>query len=418
MRFELVTLGDYLSLQKGISYTSSNLVNNSDTGLLTINAFTLGGGYKPNSEKPFEGNIEKEFLLSDGDVLVAMTEQDSGLLASPLVVKIGNTSFERLTFSLDVGRFMKKKEGLEPRFVFNLLRIPAIRNRAAYGDSGSTVQRLPYEALYEQKVPKPTLEIQRKIINFIDMIDEKIFTNNALSKTLEEIAQTIFKSWFIDFDPVKAKINGEKPLGMDDEAAELFPDSFEESELGLIPKGWEVLGIGDIANIYQGKYLKPTEMSRYQSLEKSIPVEGATKTIGFSSKSTFNFDFASLSCRGSCGFVRWISNPAWISNNLMAIYSKDKNSINHYLYFLLKTLNLEEVTTGSVQGQITINNLASLRVLHNSECAQRFNEISKELLDAVVKLNFQSSKLSEIRDNLLPRLITGELQIPEEMLAS
>ena len=81
-------------------------------------------------------------------------------------------------------------------------------------------------------------------------IDFKIANNSALSKTLEEIAQTIFKSWFIDFDPVKAKMAGEKPVGMDDATAALFPDSMEDSELGPIPKGWNVKSLDAIASAF------------------------------------------------------------------------------------------------------------------------------------------------------------------------
>jgi type I restriction enzyme S subunit len=439
MRFELVTLGDYLSLQKGISYTSSNLVDNSDTGLLTINAFTLGGGYKPNSEKPFGGNIEKEFLLSDGDVLVAMTEQDSGLLASPLVVKIGNTSFERLTFSLDVGRFMKKKEGLEPRFVFNLLRIPAIRNRAAYGDSGSTVQRLPYEALYEQKLPKPTLEIQRKIINFIDMIDEKIFTNNALSKTLEEIAQTIFKSWFIDFDPVKAKMNGEKPIGMDDETAALFPDSFEESELGLIPKGWEVKCASELFEVGIGRTPPRKEPEWFCGGSDGVPWVsirdmGTFETYSHDTNEALTLDAVNrfkvplvpentvlMSFKLTVGKL-CITDRDLVTNEAIAHFRiTDKSPIETFYTYLW----LSNIEMGNLDSTSSIGTATNSGVIKQI----KFLVPTKRLLDSFLNtvnpvfhelkaLRRQSSNLIQIRDSLLPRLISGELQIPEEMLAS
>ena len=427
MRFELVTLGDYLLLQKGISYTSSNLVDNSDTGLLTINAFTLGGGYKPNSEKPFEGNIEKEFLLSDGDVLVAMTEQDSGLLASPLVVKIGNTSFERLTFSLDVGRFMKKKEGLEPRFVFNLLRIPAIRNRAAYGDSGSTVQRLPYEALYEQKVPKPTLEIQRKVINFIDMIDEKIFTNNALSKTLEDIAQTIFKSWFIDFDPVRAKMNGEKPIGMDDETAALFPDSLEESELGLIPKGWSTGKFGESSNLLMGQ--SPPGDS-YNSDGVGLPFYQGRTDFGFRFPKRRIFCTQEnrvaqagetlISVRAPVGDINQAIEKCIIGRGVASVMHKSGSEA--YSYSLLKSLSpvLSYYNgEGTVFGAINRNDFHNLLIVEPSQkVVKAYDRVCSSINDEVRTLHLCTETLIEVRDSLLPRLISGELQIPEEMLAS
>ena len=205
---------------------------------------------------------------------------------------------------------------------------------------------------------------------------------------------------------------------MDSETAALFPDLMVDSELGSIPFGWQLESLGGIASIYQGKYLKPIEVSPTRDLDAPNPVEGATKVIGYSSKSSFDFDFSSVSCRGSCGFVRWISSPAWISNNLMAVYGKGEVAINYYLHYLLRSLNFESVTTGSVQGQITISNLSSVRIILDIKLAKMFNDLIGPIHDAITALERQSAALAEIRETLLPRLISGELQIPAEMLAS
>jgi type I restriction enzyme S subunit len=435
MKFEVVKLGEYLTLQKGISYTSSNLVDNSDSGLLTINAFTPGGGYKPNSEKPYEGNIDTNYLLSDGDVLVAMTEQDSGLLASPLVINRGKTSFANLTFSLDVGRFVKKQEGLEPRYIFNLLRIPAFRIRAAYGDSGSTVQRLPYEALYEQKVPKPTLEVQNAIINFIDKLDEKIFTNSSTSKTLEDIAQTIFKSWFIDFDPVKAKMNGEKPIGMDDETAALFPDSFEESELGLIPKGWEVRKISAFGRVVTGKTPSTKKQEFWGSEVPFVTIPDMhghlmiTKTnralsiLGANSQKSQNVPAGStmVSCIATPGLVAFATKNCQTNQQINSVIPSSQ-SPSTWLFWHLRSL-IPTLIINSGIGTIFANlnksdfsNIESITA--PLELRDAFSRLIGPQVQMITALNKESEQLRSIRDSLLPRLISGELQIPEEMLAS
>jgi type I restriction enzyme S subunit len=308
------------------------------------------------------------------------------------------------------------KDGYVPEFVFYLLK--ASKSEIESHASGGTFAEISAKALSDVVLQFPPKVQQEAIAKLLKSLDEKIAINNAISRTLEDIAQAIFKSWFIDFDPVKAKMVGQKPAGMDDATAGLFPDSMEESELGLIPKGWQVASLGSIASIFQGKYLKPADMNAIRTVEFPNPVEGATKIIGYSAKSTFNFNFSSVSCRGSCGFVRWICSPAWISNNLMAIYGKEEEEINHYLHFLLKSINFESVTTGSVQGQITITNLSSLRVIHDAKVAKRFSELIEPIHETISTLERQSVALAEIRDNLMPRLISGELQIPEEMLAS
>jgi type I restriction enzyme S subunit len=439
MKFEVVKLGEYLTLQKGISYTSSNLVDNSDSGLLTINAFTPGGGYKPNSEKPYEGNIDTNYLLSDGDVLVAMTEQDSGLLASPLVINRGKTSFANLTFSLDVGRFVKKQEGLEPRYIFNLLRIPAFRIRAAYGDSGSTVQRLPYEALYEQKVPKPTLEVQNAIINFIDKLDEKIFTNSSTSKTLEDIAQTIFKSWFIDFDPVKAKMNGEKPIGMDDETAALFPDSFEESELGLIPKGWKSGSLGDLFELQGGFAFKSSSWT-----DTGVPVIkiGSVKPgfIDFGQVSYVSEEFANeipddyrltagslvvglTGYVGEVGLARSHFPVPLINQRVAKFKSKSEEWKLPFIYCVTRNpkfkATVEELATGTAQQNVSNAQILSIPIVKpTKEVLTYFEDMLNSYFEQIINLADENETLKSLRDSLLPRLISGELQIPEEMLAS
>jgi type I restriction enzyme S subunit len=283
---------------------------------------------------------------------------------------------------------------------------------------GATRPSINTSILKSIPVVLPEIRVQKVIGEILAKIDDKIASNNALSKTLEDIAQTIFKSWFINFDPVKAKMAGVKPAGMDAVTAAQFPDSMQESELGLIPLGWQVESLGSIASIYQGKYLKPIDMSPTRDMDSPNPVEGATKVIGYSSKSSFDFNFSSVSCRGSCGFVRWISSPAWISNNLMAVYGKGEVKINYYLHYLLKCLHFESVTTGSVQGQITISNLSSVRIILDIKLAKIFNDLIEPIHDAITTLERQSAAFAEMRDTLLPRLISGELKIPEEMLAS
>jgi type I restriction enzyme S subunit len=124
----------------------------------------------------------------------------------------------------------------------------------------------------------PEIRVQKVIGEILANIDDKIASNNALSKTLEDIAQTIFKSWFIDFDPVEAKMAGEKPAGIDDETAALFPDSMEESQFGLIPKGWKVEKFGEVNNLLMGQS-PPGET--YNSEGEGLPFYQGRTDFGF-----------------------------------------------------------------------------------------------------------------------------------------
>jgi type I restriction enzyme S subunit len=434
MKFELVKFRDYFSLQKGISYTSANLVEESDTGLLTINAFVAGGGYKPLSEKPFEGEIKADFTLSDGDVLVAMTEQDAGLLASPLVVKIDHTDFNNLTFSLDVAKVESTNGEIVPEFLYNVLRIPAFRIRAAYGDTGSTVQRLPYEALGDCLIPKPSLSVQRSIVRFMDDIDEKIYVNDQLANSLEEIAKVMFKSWFIDFDPVVAKANLEKPLGLDESTADLFPSTFDVVEGTQLPSGFSYERIDVLADVLLGgtpskkrsdfwdgeiPWINSGEINKFRILEptRTITSDGLNR----SSCKILRPGTTVLAITGATlGQVSRTEISTTANQSVIGISPKS-NDFDEYIYLWVKT-NIDEITskaTGGAQQHINRNDVCEHRIpIPPANLLSAFHQLVSPLFEEIAVLCFESKTLAAAREALLPKLISGELEIPEILLGA
>lgn len=432
MKLELARVGDHFRLVKGASYSSKNLVSESDTGLLTINAFHVGGGYKPQSEKPFQGKIKEEHSLREGDVLLAMTEQDEGLLASPLIVRKAQSNFENLLFSLDVAKPVATSGEIEPEFLFNVLRIPAFRKRAAYGDTGSTVQRLPYDALGDFRMPKPPLKVQRAINRIAALIDEKIWLNGRMSDTLEKLSASMFRSWFIDFDPVRAKMAGEVPAGMDAETAALFPDSMEESELGNIPRAWRVTRLGDLARTLLGgtpsrkqesfwggnvpwinsgkmndfRVTSPSEYITELGLEKSATklLPKGTCAIAITGATLGQFTRLEIDSCANQSVVGVLESEA-ISNEFI------------YLLFAHQIDRLVSAQTGGAQQHINKNDVNDFRLVCPPEDVMaEFTRIVRPIFDAIGLRVFESESLRALRDGLLPRLISGELEIPDEML--
>ena len=245
MAFKQVRLGDYFRFEKGLGYKGEYLAVESDVALIGMDSHNDGGGYKEHSEKPYSGPYKPEHIASTGDVIFAATEQGFGLLASPLMVP-ESEKFQTFIFSHHVLKAFPIQEGFLPEYLYNLFRVERFRSRAAFGDSGTTVRALPAEVLAEQLVPLPDLLTQQAINAVIAMVDQQIANNKALSKSLETLAQAIFKSWFIDFDPVLVKNKGEKPVGMDAETASLFPSLFEKTDQEEIPAGWKIGKIKDI----------------------------------------------------------------------------------------------------------------------------------------------------------------------------
>jgi type I restriction enzyme, S subunit len=259
--------------------------------------------------------------------------------------------------------------------------------------------------------------LRRNAGSILSILDAKIRLNNELSQTLEAIAQTIFKSWFIDFDPVHAKMRGEKPEGMDDATAALFPDSFEESELGLIPSGWRTGLLGDFITPKKGK-----------SITKSKTKMGVVPVVGgglgpayFHSEANVSRPVVTVSASGAnAGFVRLYHEDIWASDCSYVNREIAPQVYFWYLFLSTRQGRIYEMQQGGAQPHIYPSDLMRLTICRpeNDSLLQKFEQMVSSLFEQISQAEVQSKCLGAIRDALLPRLISGELQIPDEMLAS
>lgn len=307
--------------------------------------------------------------------------------------------------------------------------------------SGSVFTNLKTEILKQHKLFLPPISEQYLISDLLGQIDDVIALNVTKSKTLEDIAQTIFKSWFVDFDPVKAKMNGEKPIGMDDETAALFPDSFEESELGLIPKGWELRTLGEIIS-----HLESGKRPRGGAQTAGVPSIGAESIRGlgvfdFSSIKYIPKDFYENMPTGKVKpYDVLIYKDGAGAGSFVSMFGEgfpfDEFAINEHVFLLRSSLipqtylylwlNQEsqkrlmiELAQKSAQPGLNQLDTKSIPILiPDLDVLKNFNKTIELLIKHVMKLSKQNSVLANCRDSLLPRLISGELEIPEEMLAS
>ena len=412
MRFRTEPAGQHIQLRKGLSYKGEYLVSESELGLVGLDAFFTGGGYKPRAEKPYSGPYKQEHLVEPGDVLLAMTEQQDGLLASPLIVPDDLGGYEELVCSHHVAKVIATSGKIKPEFLYNFLRVPINRTRAAYGNTGTTVQDLPYEVIYEQLIPVPSIEEQDRINSFIATLDRRIELNTAMATTLEKLAQSLFRSWFVDFDPVKAKMAGEKPVGMDDATAALFPDSMGESELGPIPMGWEPTKVEALLHRIKVSPLpKSTETSRIgQTL---VLEQGESVVAGFvegdasveASPSNPVFIFGDHTCRTYLSTL-----PFSVFPNTIVLTSKLRNP--YWAFWAVRDIQKFESYRRHWM-ELAFQTV----VLPPEEVAEKWGETVSKFHAQIDALMVQSRYLASLRDSLLPRLISGELQIPEEMLA-
>jgi type I restriction enzyme S subunit len=376
------------------------------------------------SEDVYTDVISRTGPINPGDILLTAV----GTLGNPYQVKNADLPFYFKDGNIVWLRKFSNK--INSTYLFYWLNSEYGRRKVLDTAIGSTQAALTITGLETISISWPSLAQQTGIVKVLSAIDEKIALNDSLSKTLEDIAQTIFKSWFIDFDPVKAKMAGEKPVGMDDTTAALFPDSLEETELGLIPKGWKVRSLDEIS-----EYLNGLAMQKFPVVDENeqLPVikiaqlrAGNTKSADMASglldpKFVIKDGDILFSWSGTLEVETWTGGSGALNQHLFKVTGKNVPdwysylSTKSFLSFFREIASGKATTMGHIQrGHLSESKLA----IPNSELLNRASEIIEPIISLKIKTSIESRNLAEIRDSLLPRLISGELQIPDEMLVS
>ncbi len=281
--------------------------------------------------------------------------------------------------------------------------------------------------LAELKIPLPNLNEQRRRASVLQALDDRITLLREINTTLEAIAQALFKSWFVDFDPVQAKMQGRAPEGMDEATAALFPDSFEESELGAVPKGWKWLPLNVAYEIYPTRKLKKGETAPYLDMAgvqtQGHSVDGVIQREMGSGTKFINGD--TLLARitpclenGKTAFVDFLpaDTTGWGSTEFVVLRPKDPLPPYH-AYLLARHPAFREHAIRSMSGtsgrQRIQNDVLSqfFVTVPNESVAKAFSELVVAIHEAICEGHQRSQTLSALRNNLLPRLISGHLKL-------
>ena len=332
---------------------------------------------------------------------------------------------------------LRVNEHINNLYLLAAIRSPQVQNQIQQMQVGTMIPHFKKGDFEKLLIPMRDMPTQKAIGKIYFELSQKIDLNERTSKTLEDIAQTIFRSWFIDFDPVKSKMAGEMPVGMETATAALFPDSMEESELGLIPKGWQVKTIQNICvSLVNGSTPLRTNSTFWNS--EDIPwykTGELSDDFLFDSKEAISkmaLENTSVKMlpRGSVlmaiyaaptvGRLGILTKSATFNQACTGMVAKDKFG-TPFLYLTLfnRRLWFNSLAIGAAQQNISkviVENCPTITAsqdVHNA-----FLKIVQPIFDQLEALGSQSNSLVLIRNSLLPRLISGELQIPEEMLAS
>ena len=280
----------------------------------------------------------------------------------------------------------------------------------SYAAVGATRNALTKGMIEQFEILCPSIAEQIKIANHLSDIDKRIDLLKETNKTLESIAQAIFKSWFVDFDPVHAKQQGKECAGIDKATADLFPNSFVESKLGLIPKDWEVGVLGDLLTPKRGKTI-----TKSACIAGDVPVvAGGLEPAYFHNKSNVKGPVITISASGAnAGFVRLYQEDVFASD---CTYISSEQTDEIFFWYMFLKYNQEKIyfmQQGAAQPHIYASDLMRLNVcfLKNNALQSIFNTFIAPIFKRIGRANRQIDILSNLRDTLLPRLISGKLDL-------
>lgn len=313
---------------------------------------------------------------------------------------VGKPYFYEEAWAHNTTLYVDDFKGNDPKFLYYLCQTMPFANFGG-GSAVPTLNRNHIHPL-ETKIPVK-VEDQRRIASILSSLDRKIELNNKINADLEEMAQAIFKNWFVDFEPFK-------------------DGKFVDSELGMIPEGWKVGTLADIAEITMGQ--SPAGNSLNENREGMIFYQGS---------SDFGFRFPSIrvfttepkrlavansvlfSVRAPVGDINVAKEECCIGRGVASI--KSKYGHDSYLFYTMKSLHKlfdSFDVEGTVFGSINKKTLSAIQILLPSDgIVEQFNNIASSFDDRIRSLSDENSRLSLLRDTLLPRLMSGELEVPE-----
>jgi len=256
--------------------------------------------------------------------------------------------------------------------------------------------------------------VQKAIAAVLGALDDKIELNRRMNATLEAMARALFQSWFVDFDPVRAKLDGRQPAGLDAATAALFPAHFQDSPLGHIPQGWQVKMLGETIELAYGKPLKAEDRKN-----GPIRVYGANGPVGWHDEKLVSGPGIVVGRKGNPGVVTWAHGDFYtIDTTFYVVPTGDCTSL-YFLYYALALHNLANLSADSAVPGLNRNHAyMSKQVIPPPEVLKGFDGQIVPIFDAINTNEDQSRTLATLHDTLLPKLLSGELSVAEAGLSS
>lgn len=335
--------------------------------------------------KSVDAEDAEKYILKENDIVFARTGNSTG--RSYFYEKQHGTFVYAgflIKFSLDPNK-------VNPRILKYYTHSKPYFDWVNSFDTGATRGNINAKTYGDMEIELPSRKVQDKIVSILSSLDRKIELNNKINADLEEMAQAIFKNWFVDFEPFK-------------------DGKFVDSELGMIPEGWKVGTLGELCNFKRGKNLLTKN-----AIDEGIPVvAGGLEPSCYHNVANTGAPVITVSGSGAnAGFMRMYHVPVWASDCSFI----DISCENFYFVYCFLKVNsklLKHAQTGAVQPHVKPSDIHDFElVIPDKESIYDFQDKVKPFFDKIALIQKENSRLSLLRDTLLPRLMSGELEVPE-----
>ena len=363
----------------------------------------------------------RSYELTPGDILLVMTCQTAGgeILGIPArVPKDGRLYLHNQR----IGKVVVKSGAILADFLYWIFLSHDFNRALVATASGTKILHTSPSRICDYRFELPPIEAQHKAAGLLHAIQDRIDLLRQTNATLESIAQALFKSWFIDFDPVRAKAEGREPEGMDAATAALFPSEFEESELGAIPKGWRIGGAYDIADIIYGAPFASKQFNsegiglalvRIRDLKDEAPGVWTPEVHPKGYKLRPGDIVVGMD--GEFRAYLWGGDEVWMNQRICVFKPINGHSATFVRLAIAAPLaHVEATETATTVIHLGKGDIDRFRiVVPPPTVAAAFTNVSQLLYDRIVSGKRTARSLAEVRDTLLPRLISGKLRFSE-----
>lgn len=297
---------------------------------------------------------------------------------------------------------------VQPKYLFALLRSEGVQRKIEQMHVGTLIPHFKKSDFDQLILPVPDRNTQRVIGDIYFDLSAKIELNRRMNETLGAVARAIFRSWFVDFDPVRAKSEGREPAGMNAETAALFPSELEKSALVETPKGWKVVEVGAALELAYGKGLREEERR-----PGPVPVYGSNGQVGWHDEALVPGPGIVVGRKGNPGTVRWTQTDFFPIDTTFYVVPKEVGSLT-YLFHTLSSMNLPSLAADSAVPGLNRNLAYMSDVLKPANTVlEAFDRIVAPLYGKIHKNDGESRTLASLRGALLPKLLSGTARLRE-----